>query len=285
MSLRWFLWSLASPSQLLLAATITGALLQFLTRGTAGPPTRWARVGLTLTMVGGFGLLLFGLLPASHYLAHALESRVPVPGQLPGDITGLILLAGSERPAASEAYGEPQLGAHGTRYVAALRLAERHPNARIVYSGGPRARPGKGPLGTPSAVAAEILGSVGLDPSRVTFESESRDSCAHPVNVSRLVQPKPGERWVVVTSAMHMPRVMACFEAAGWGDVIPYPTDFKVVLGSWNAGTFLMANNLALLDVAAHEWVGLAYYRLTGRTRTLLPSRQREGIAGAGAAP
>jgi uncharacterized SAM-binding protein YcdF (DUF218 family) len=271
-SLRWLLWSLASPSQLLIATTIAGALLQFFTRGTAGPPTRWARVGFALTVTGSFGLLLFGLLPTSHYLAHALESRVPIAGQLPGDVTGIILLSGSERPAASETYGEPQLGKHATRYVAALRLAQRYPDARFVYSGGARTEPGKGPLGTQSAVAAEILGSIGLDPVRVTFESESRDSCDHPRNVRAMVQPQPGEHWVVVTSAMHMPRVMACFEAAGWGDVIPYPTDYKVVLGPWGAGTFQVADNLALLDAAAHEWVGLVYYRLTGRTRTLLPS-------------
>lgn len=269
MTFRWLLWSLASPSQVLLAITMLGTLLVLFTRGSAGSPTRWARVGFTLTVTGGLGLLLFGLLPASHYLAHALESRVPVPGQLPGDVAGIILLAGSERPAASEAYGEPHLGGDGTRYVAALRLAHRHPAARLVYSGGPRSEPGKGPLGTQSGVAAEIIGSMGIDPSRVTFESGSRDSCDHPVNVRKLVQPQPGEHWVVVTTAMHMPRVMACFEAAGWGDVIPYPTDFKVVPGPWGAGTFQVADNLTLLDAAAHEWLGLVFYRLSGRTNSL----------------
>lgn len=288
MSLRWLLWSLASPSQLLVAITIAGALLQYFTRGTAGPPTRWARVGFTLTMTGGLGLLLFGVLPTSHYLAHALESRVPIAGQLPGDVTGIILLSGSERPAASAAYGEPQLGGDGTRYVAALRLAHRYPGARLVFTGGLLTEAGKGPLGTQSGVAAEILGSMGIGPSRLTIESESRDSCDHPRNVRALVHPRPGEHWVVVTSAMHMPRVMACFEAAGWGDVIPYPTDYKVSPG-WGPGTFQVAGNLALLDAAAHEWLGLVYYRLTGRTRTFLPSSQpaaaTEGIAAARLAP
>lgn len=270
MSLRWFLWSLASPSQLLLALTMLGTLLVLFTGGTAGPPTRWARIGRRLTLAGGLGLLLFGLLPTSHYLAYALESRFPVP-DLPDDVTGIILLAGSERPAASDAYGEPQVGGQGSRYVAALRLANRFPDARIVFTGGERMEPGKGPLGTQTAVAAEILGSTGIDPARVTIETASRDSCDHPRNVRALVQPQPGEHWVVVTSAMHMPRVMACFRAAGWGNIIPYPSDFKVVLGPWGAGTFQVADNLTLLDTALHEWVGLLHYRLTGRTRQLLP--------------
>ena len=107
---------------------------------------------------------------------------------------------------------------------------------------------------------------------RVTYESESHDSCDHPVNVRAVVQPQAGERWVVVTSAMHMPRVVGCFRAAGWADVIPYPTDFKVALGLWGAGTFQVADNLSLLDTALHEWVGLAYYRLTGRIAEFLPA-------------
>jgi uncharacterized SAM-binding protein YcdF (DUF218 family) len=256
-SFRWLLWSIASPSQLLLAITMLGTVLVLV--------TRWASIGRGLTLSGGLGLLVFGLLPTSHYLAYALESRFPVP-ELPADVTGIILLAGSERPAASDAYGEPQLGGQGSRYIATLRLATRFPDAKIVFTGGARTEPGKEPLGTQSAVAAEILERVGLDPSRLIYESASRDSCDHPGNVRALVQPQPGEHWVVVTSAMHMPRVMACFAAAGWGDVIPYPTDFKVVLGPWGAGTFQVADNLTLLDTAMHEWLGLLHYRLTGRT-------------------
>lgn len=271
MSPGWILWSPASPSQLLLALTMVGTLLVLVTGGGAGPPSRWARVGKALALPGGIGLLLFGLLPTSQYVAYALESRYPVP-PLPSDVTRIILLSGSERPAASDAHREPQLGAHASRYVAALRLAARFPGARFVYTGGSRTAPDKGPLGTQSAVAAEILRSIGLEPSRVVFESESRDSCDHARNVRALVEPKPEDHWVVVTSAMHMPRVMACFRAAGWPDVIPYPTDFKVVLGSPGAGTVRMANNLALFDEAVHEWAGLVFYRLSGRTREFLPS-------------
>jgi uncharacterized SAM-binding protein YcdF (DUF218 family) len=270
LSLRWFIWGLASPSQLLLATTMVGTLLVLATSGRAGPPSRWLRIGRRLTLVGGIGLLLFGLLPVSHYLAHALEARYPVP-VLPARVDGIILLAGSERPAVSQEYGEPQTGAHGSRYIAALRLAQRFPSARLVFSGGAREEPGKGPLETQAAVAAAILGQVGLDPSRIVFDEQSRDTCDHPRRVRALVQPTPGETWVVVTSAMHMPRTIACFRAAGWHDVIPYPTDFKVVLGGWDAGTFQVAANLALLDEALHEWVGLAYYRLAGRTQEWFP--------------
>lgn len=270
MSVRWLLWSLASPSQLLIAITITGSLLLLITGGRAGPPTRAAGIGRALTITGGLGLLLFGVLPVSHYLVHPLETRFPIP-TLPAEVTGIILLSGSERPAVSDEYGEPQLGAHGSRYITALRLAARYPGARVVYTGGSRTETGKGPLGTQTGVAAEILSSVGLDPARVTIDEQAQDTCENASATRALVRPQPGETWVVVTSAMHMPRTIACFRAAGWGEVIAYPTDHKVVIGPWGAGTFQVADNLSLLDAGAHEWFGLVYYRLTGRTEEWFP--------------
>jgi uncharacterized SAM-binding protein YcdF (DUF218 family) len=271
-SVRWLLWSLASPSQLIVAVTIVGALLMLFTGRRDGPPSRAARVGKALVVTGGLGLLVFGVLPVSHYLVHPLETRFPIP-RLPAEVTGIILLSGSERPAASEEYGEPQVGGYGSRYITALRLAARYPEARVVYTGGRRTEEGKGPLGTQSGVAAEILGSIGLDPARVTFDEQARDTCGNASGTRAHAQPQPGDTWVVVTSAMHMPRTIACFRAAGWSGVIPYPTDHKVVVGPWGAGTFQVADNLSLLDAGAHEWVGLVYYRLTGRTSELLPGR------------
>jgi uncharacterized SAM-binding protein YcdF (DUF218 family) len=267
LSTRWLIWSLVSPSQLIAAMLVAGAALLAIGRGRG-------RLARLLVIGGGILLLLLGFLPTAHYLAHALESRFPAT-PLPASVTGIVLIGGGERVAASERYGEPQLNAHGSRYVAALRLAARYPDARLVSTGGPMAEPGRGALGTHSAVARAILGGVGLEPGRVLYDTRSRDTCDHPANVRALVNPQPGETWVVVTSAMHMPRVMACFRAAGWGDVVPFPTDYRVVPGRWNSGTVQVASNLTLLDFAAHEWLGLEYYRWTGRTRELFPAPAR----------
>jgi len=259
-SIRWLLWALFSPSQLLLGAAVLGAVL--LALGSR-------RLGRWLCVTGGIGLLVFGLLPVSHYLAYALENRFPQP-VLASQITGIVLLAGSERAAASEAFGEPQLNSDATRYTTTLRLANRYPGARVVFTGGPPVDPQSGELGQ-TGVAQALLGTVGLDRSRVTFEQESGDTCESAVNTRALLQPGPDETWVVVTSAMPLPRSMACFRAAGW-DVIPQPADRQVVLGAWNAGSFRIAENLALLDAALHEWVGLLYYRLAGRTGEVFPA-------------
>jgi uncharacterized SAM-binding protein YcdF (DUF218 family) len=256
MSFRWMLWSLLSPSQLILLCLLAAAAFIALRR---------FRVGKALAVTGGAALLLCGVLPTAMYLAYPLETRYPQP-QLPERVTGIILLAGAERPALSQVYGQPLVGGSGQRFLTTLRLAAQFPEARIVYTGGPRTAPGKGPLETQTAVARRMFETVGLGPGRtVEYEERSRDTCDSAVNTRALVDPQPGETWVVVTSALHMPRTMACFRAAGWPEVIPQPADYVSVIGRWQPGDLQVARNLMLFDAAVHEWLGLAYYRITSR--------------------
>lgn len=257
---RWLLWSLVSPSQVLLGAAILGALLLMARRD---------RPGRLLCVVSGVAILAFGLLPLSHRLVLPLETRFPQP-RLPAQITGIVLLAGAERPSATERYREPQFNEHAGRYTTTLRLAARYPDARLVFTGGPPVDAATQRL-EQGGVARRLLETVGLDPARVTFEERSLDTCSSAANTRVLVQPKPGDTWVVVTSAIHVPRTVACFRAAGW-DVIAQPADYQVVAGPLGPGSFQIADNLALFDVAMHEWIGLLYYRLTGRTRDVFPA-------------
>lgn len=259
--MRWMIWEALGPSQLLVLAVLLGALLLALGRDRPG---RW------LCVSGAVALLLFGVLPLAHYLVAPLEQRFPPP-RLPAQVAGILLLAGAERPEATAVHGEPQLNSHGSRFTTTLRLAQRYPGARIVFSGGPSRDPATRRL-EQTGVARMLLPSLGLDPARLTFEERSRDTCESAVNASALLNPRPDEAWVVVSSALHLPRVMACFRAVGW-EVIPQPADYQVVVGrGWGPGSFQVADNLALLDLALHEWLGLAYYRLAGRTRTLFPA-------------
>ena len=270
MSLRWQLWYLASPSQLVLGAALAGGVLLALS-GARGRRMRLAQVGRGLAIAGGLGLIACGLLPTGHYLAHLLEARFPRP-LLPTEVAGIVLLGGAERPEASDRWGEPQVNAAGGRYVTALRLARRYPAARLVHTGTSRPRPGSGPMGTQSGVAGELLASLADEPSRIVLEPEALDTCQHPGKVRRLVRPQPGETWVLVTSAIHMPRAVACFRSAGWTDIVPYPADRTVVPGGWDVTSLRLADNLALFDTALHEWLGLAYYRYTGRIAEIFPA-------------
>ena len=80
-----------------------------------------------------------------------------------------------------------------------------------------------------------------------------------------LAAPRPDERWVLVTSAFHMRRAVASFCAAGWKNIVPWPTDYRTGgfadrIG-WN-----FAQNLNELNLGVREWTGLAAYSLTSRT-------------------
>jgi uncharacterized SAM-binding protein YcdF (DUF218 family) len=91
------------------------------------------------------------------------------------------------------------------------------------------------------------------------------------INTVRLVMPKPGERWLLVTSAWHMPRAIGLFRKAGF-PVEAYPVDWQT--GGWGdlaKHWFPLLRGLGDLDLATHEWVGLIFDRLSGRTSTLFP--------------
>ena len=83
----------------------------------------------------------------------------------------------------------------------------------------------------------------------------------------------PGETWVLVTSAWHMPRAVALFRHNGW-PVIPDPVDFHTfgTTADWRPNPDPIAG-LARLSIAVREWIGLLAYRLSGRTDDVLPQR------------
>jgi uncharacterized SAM-binding protein YcdF (DUF218 family) len=99
--------------------------------------------------------------------------------------------------------------------------------------------------------------------SRTTFEDALYSAA--------LLKPKPSERWLLVTPAMHMPRAVGCFRAAGF-QVEPYPIEF-MTRGLSSRFALFGTGPVALIqfDAAAKEWIGLIAYRLMGKTDTLFP--------------
>ena len=86
-----------------------------------------------------------------------------------------------------------------------------------------------------------------------------------------LVKPKPGERWLLVTSATHMPRSIGAFRQAGF-PVIPYPVNYRTNGRLWSLS---MPSNklraLQLVDQATHEWLGLAALLADRQDRHAVP--------------
>lgn len=202
-------------------------------------------------------LVLIGVVPTGLMAQRPLEDLYPR-RPLPDRITGIVTLgAGLGVP---ELLSRHALGSTTSinRLVATYDLARQHPEARVVFTGG---------WGEYSdAIGARIdLLAMGLDPARLTLEGNSRNTYENFAFTQALVRPKPGETWVLATSALQMPRAMRVAERVGW-PLIPYPTDYSTTATGWPpfGQWFRISENLAYADDAAHEWLGLAAYAAAG---------------------
>jgi len=219
---------------------------------------RWSG-GMTLTV-----LLLVGLFSFGEVLLRPLEAEFP-PRAASEQIDGIVVLGGVEDPWATAAWGQPQFNGAAERLTAAAAIAIQHPNARLVFSGG-AGRLQDTVLGRPDSpsVAVDFFVSLGIDPDRITWEDLSRNTTENARFSYAVTAPASGEAWILVTSAFHMRRALASFEAAGWGEIAPYPVDYRTGDFSERIG-WNLADNLDVLNIAIKEWVGRAAYSVMGR--------------------
>lgn len=103
------------------------------------------------------------------------------------------------------------------------------------------------------------------------LEDRSRNTRENAQFSADLVHPEPGERWLLVTSAWHMPRAVGCFRQAGF-TVTAFPVDYRT--RGWGDRVRLngfASDGLLQLDLAVKEWIGLVVYRIAGYTPDWLP--------------
>lgn len=253
------LWPLLNPGNVLLLLICAAAVLSM---------TRWARWGRRVLWVAAVFAILLWSLPIGRVMIVTLENRFPVARELPVKVDGIIVLGGVANQFVTKARGQLALGGAVERLTEAAVLARRHPEARVVFTGG------SGSLLRPDVKEAEairpFLHTIGLDADRVTLENESRNTWENAVLTRDLVKPKPGETWVLVTSAFHMPRSVGCFRKAGW-TVLPYPVDFMTAGTESFSPHFNLGSGIGMFNGGFHEWVGLFSYWMMDRTDSPFP--------------
>jgi uncharacterized SAM-binding protein YcdF (DUF218 family) len=122
-----------------------------------------------------------------------------------------------------------------------------------------------------SQFALGLLESFGIARNRIVAEDKSRNTVENALFSKAIAQPKPGDRWLLVTSAYHMPRSVGVFRKAGF-PVEPYPVDWRVRGTSDIWAPFqTVSDGLRRTDTAVREWIGLVVYWLTGRSSELFP--------------
>lgn len=213
----------------------------------------------------GLGLLVaITALPLGDMMIRPLETVYPVAPNL-NRVDGIIVLGGAEQAGLAQRWGLPMVNEAGERFIAGAALAHQYPQAKLVFSGGSGALRDLGRARTLQAgMAMDLFTSLGIAQERILLEGTSRNTAENARNSYAMVQPQPGETWVLVTSGYHMPRAMRSFHAAGWVDVVPWPVDMRSVQLHWDIGWDL-PRNLRLFNTALKETVGLIAYNLTGR--------------------
>jgi uncharacterized SAM-binding protein YcdF (DUF218 family) len=248
------------PANFLIGAGVVGAILM---------ATRFASIGRKLAVASLALLAICAFSPVGYMLLYPLEQRFPPWDSALGPPDGIIVLGGSIDPDLSVARGTAVVRSAPGRIVAAAALARHYPNARIVFSGGSSNLISNDAREADYAEA--IFESLGIAKTRLILDRRSRNTFENAEFSKAIAVPKAGERWLLVTSAFHMPRSVGLFRKAGIA-VEPYPVDWRV----GGPDDFLAFSNLAVdglgrTDLAVREWIGLVAYRVTGKIDALLP--------------
>jgi uncharacterized SAM-binding protein YcdF (DUF218 family) len=224
-------WLLAAPTNVLVLIGAIAALWAVLAR---------SKCAAWLAAATACGLVIGAFTPIGLALTVPLENRFPFSPpdpQAPPD--GIIILGGSvmiETPSI---------------------LSHAYPKTRLAFIGLSRADVAR-------------FDDLGGDPTRIKIEPQSRTTSEDALYSAALLKPKPSERWLLVTSAMHMPRAIGCFRLAGF-QVESYPVDSMTRRPDRFALFRFGRKALFQFDRAVKEWIGLVAYRLMGKTDALFP--------------
>jgi len=249
----------AIPSNFLIMVGIVGTLLL---------RTRFVRTGWRLVVGSLILLAIVGLSPVGNALILPLEQRFPAWDSSRGAPDGVVILGGAVTPDVALARNDVALNEAAERMTAAVELARRYPDARIIFSGG------EGNLafgGNESEAALKLFERLGVPPGRILTEDKSRNTVENALFTKQIAMPKPGERWLLVTSAYHMPRAIGIFRKVGF-TVEAYPVDWRTRGPQDAVRPFeSMGSGIRRTDTAVREWVGLVVYWLTGKSSELFP--------------
>jgi uncharacterized SAM-binding protein YcdF (DUF218 family) len=245
------------PSNIMVGLGLAGIALLTIGYARAG---RWMLVASIVLITA------VGVLPIGSGLALQLEERFPPWDATRGPPNGIIALGGGViKSEISAERGEVAVGRTVERTIAAVELARRYPGARLVFVGR-----------VEGDIIVRLLEKFGVSKDRVIVERESRNTVENAVFAKQLVMPKAGERWLLVTSAMHMPRAVGAFRKVGF-PVDAYPVDYLTsgAKDLWTLPGALMGG-IGITDLVAHEWIGLLAYWITGRISIPFPGPTSE---------
>lgn len=227
------------------------------------------RIGKSLVLSGCVLLLVLGVFPTGPLLLTWLERHYP-PIEIPQNLDGIVVLGGAFNAHATQRTGQLSANEDIGRMFCALDVMQSNPKAKVVFTGG------SGDLLNQSAkegaAVRHFMAYQKPFGNELIYEEQSRNTYENAIFSKSLIEPKPEERWLLVTSAYHMPRSASIFAQAQW-NVIAYPCARRTS-GSYSAPFKRLpsvTDNFASLNIALKEVIGNAAYVLTGKSASFLP--------------
>jgi uncharacterized SAM-binding protein YcdF (DUF218 family) len=216
------------------------------------------------------GLILFVALftTSGAWGLQQLEARYSRPA-MPQTLSCMIVLGGAFDLEVTAGRGGMEMNQSADRFIEAARLARLYPQARIVVSGGDGSFSGNHK--SDAELAGDFFQAMGVDPARILRETASRNTEENVAETKVLLANNGLVDCLLITSAYHMPRARALFDAAGIATTA-WPSDYR------SSGTVRLGLdftqptlNSQLLSTAVREWLAILNARLSGRIAQVTP--------------
>lgn len=156
-------------------------------------------------------------------------------------------------------------GPDADRFIQTTKLYHSGNVSHIVLSGGLGSLVKKGPLEADQLHQQLLM--QGIPDSAIIIENRSRNTYENAVFTHKILDSlKLPQPYVLVTSAMHMPRAISSFNKAGV-EVIAYPAAYKQIDTdrSWDDYIIPSPALLSAWNFLLKEFVGIMVYRWTGK--------------------
>jgi uncharacterized SAM-binding protein YcdF (DUF218 family) len=249
---RYIGWVFINIDITLIALILIGATLLWLQK---------KKSGRRFVFIGTFGLVFLGITPVGVMMLEGLENRFPMVHQIPQDAKGMILLGGYADIMVSKARGETAYNLTAGKLIKFIEVARAYPHLKLIFTGN----------AFEAEAAKKNFQAFGIDPARVHFESNSTNTIGNSKNTLAYIDQNPGETWILVTSAYHLPRAVGLFRK-GQTKIIPYPVDYHTP-GTNEWFPFLgLKTDLAAWNAAVREWFDMFANYMAGRSDELYPS-------------
>ncbi|MEW6179612.1 MAG: YdcF family protein [Chloroflexota bacterium] len=164
-------------------------------------------------------------------IIYSLERQIKAPETLPSADVIVVLGGGTESLDAPRSSVE--INGAGDRVLHAVRLYRQGVAPFVLLSGGniewltSRST-------TPAREMEELMVFMGVPQSALIIQDQSQNTAEDVQYSGQIIREKKFERVILVTSAQHMPRSVALFQAEGI-EFIPSPTDYTITDAEWKS--------------------------------------------------